>query len=404
MDTAIKDDQKKEMEAIEKSLAKIKRIVLVLSGKGGVGKSTVAVNLATELAREGKRVGILDVDIHGPSIPSMLGLEGTTIMSNSNAIMPVKFTLNLSVMSIGFLLRNQGDAVIWRGPLKYSVIKQFITDVDWGELDYLVVDSPPGTGDEPLTIAQMTAKKAVAVIVTTPQRVSIDDVRKCVNFCRKLELPVAGIIENMSGFVCPSCGERIDIFDSGGGESLAKEMAIPFLGRIPIDTGVVHSCDSGEPYVLMNKESETTKAFLSVIEPILAMENNIVETENIQPLPNITKGEIPMKIAVPLVEGSLSMHFGHCDRFAVMDVDEKGTVTNREDLTPPAHEPGVLPAWLHGKGVTHIISSGMGSRAQSLFANNNIAVIVGAPSKSPEELASMYVAGTLVSGDNVCDH
>jgi len=307
-------------------------------------------------------------------------------------------------MSIGFLLRNQGDAVIWRGPLKYSVIKQFITDVDWGELDYLVVDSPPGTGDEPLTIAQMTAKKAVAVIVTTPQRVSIDDVRKCVNFCRKLELPVAGIIENMSGFVCPSCGERIDIFDSGGGESLAKEMAIPFLGRIPIDPDIVNACDRGGPYVLMNKESETTKAFLSVIEPILSMENNIVETEYIQPLPNITKGEIPMKIAVPLVEGGLSMHFGHCDQFAVMDVDEKGIVTNREDLTPPAHEPGVLPAWLHGKGVTHIISSGMGSRAQSLFANNNIAVIVGAPSKSPEELASMCVAGTLVSGSNVCDH
>ncbi|MBA7570900.1 Iron-sulfur cluster carrier protein [subsurface metagenome] len=273
MNTAANEEQKKEQVALDRSLASIKRIVLVLSGKGGVGKSTIAVNLATELARVGKRVGILDIDFHGPSIPSMFGLDGTQIMFHDKVMQPVEFTINLHIMSIGFLLGNPGDAVIWRGPMKYGVIKQFISEVDWGELDYLVVDSPPGTGDEPLSIAQMTAEKAVAVVVTTPQRVSIEDVRKSVNFCRKLEVPVAGIIENMSGFICPHCGESVNIFDSGGGESLAEEMAVPFLGRIPIDPGVVDACDHGSPYVLADKETETTKAFQLAFKPILALDN-----------------------------------------------------------------------------------------------------------------------------------
>jgi len=270
-DTQI-EEQKREAEALEKSLASIKRVVLVLSGKGGVGKSTVAVNLAAEMARKGKRVGLLDIDIHGPSIPSMLGLENMPIPYNDSLMLPVEFTANLSVMSIGFLLKDKGDAVIWRGPLKNSIIKQFLSEVDWGPLDFLVVDSPPGTGDEPLSIAQLTAKKATAVIVTTPQRVSIDDVRKCVTFCRKVELPIAGIIENMSGFVCPKCGEVIPIFDSGGGEALAGEMQIPFLGRLPIDPAIVSACDFGAPFVSARKETETAQAFRSIVEPIIALE------------------------------------------------------------------------------------------------------------------------------------
>ncbi|MBN1293459.1 MAG: Mrp/NBP35 family ATP-binding protein [Candidatus Latescibacteria bacterium] len=273
MNETVKTDHKDEEKAVEERLAPIKHILLVLSGKGGVGKSTVAVNVATELAREGYRVGLLDIDIHGPSLPVMLGLEGTPIHYSENAMLPVEFTINLSVMSIGFLLKDRGDAVIWRGPMKYGVIKQFISDVEWGELDYLVVDSPPGTGDEPLSIAQLTGKKSRALIVTTPQRVSIDDVRKSINFCKKLELPVAGIIENMSGFVCPHCGERVDIFDTGGGEKLAKEMNVPFLARIPIEPGIVDACDNGGPYVLTNGGSETAKAFRTAIEFILASQD-----------------------------------------------------------------------------------------------------------------------------------
>jgi len=273
MNNAMKTQQKNDEQAIKKRLKPIKKIVLVLSGKGGVGKSTVAVNLAAELARNGKRTGLLDIDFHGPSIPSMLGLDRPPILYNESAIVPIKYNDNLSVMSIGFLLKERGDAVIWRGPMKYGVIKQFLADVEWGELDYLIVDSPPGTGDEPLSVAQLTSQKAVAVVVTTPQRVSIDDVRKSVNFCRKLELPVAGIIENMSGFVCPHCGERVDIFDTGGGESLAQEMNVPFLGRIPIVPGIVEACDHGTPFVLDNGDSETVKAFRSSVEQICATDD-----------------------------------------------------------------------------------------------------------------------------------
>ena len=268
MNNAMKTEQRNDGQAIKERLKPIGKIVLVLSGKGGVGKSTVAVNLAAELARNGKRTGLLDIDFHGPSVPSMLGLDHPPILYNEGAIVPIKYNDNLSVMSIGFLLKERGDAVIWRGPMKYGVIKQFIADVDWGELDYLIVDSPPGTGDEPISVAQMTLQKASVVVVTTPQRVSIDDVRKSVNFCRKLELPVAGIIENMSGFVCPHCGERVDIFDTGGGESLAQEMNVPFLGKIPIVPGIVEACDHGTPYVLNNGDSDIVTTLRSSIERI----------------------------------------------------------------------------------------------------------------------------------------
>ncbi|MCE5248717.1 Mrp/NBP35 family ATP-binding protein [bacterium] len=270
MNSPANSSQEETDKKISKRLASIHHILLILSGKGGVGKSTVAVNIATELARAGKQVGLLDVDIHGPSIPSMMGLSGSPILYSENSMLPVEFTVNLKVMSIGFLLQDRGDAVIWRGPLKYSVIQQFIADVEWGTLDYLVIDSPPGTGDEPLSIAQLTAPKATAVIVTTPQQVSIEDVRKSITFCRKVNLPVKGIIENMSGFVCPHCGNSVDIFNTGGGEALAREMNVPFLGRIPIDPVIVSSCDDGTPFILKNTESKASKAFQTVIQAFMS--------------------------------------------------------------------------------------------------------------------------------------
>jgi len=261
-------EQERQKQAVEERMALIKHPILVLSGKGGVGKSTVAVNLAVELAKGGKQVGLLDVDIHGPSIPGMLELENSHIFSNGNTIIPMEFTVNLAIMSIGFLLQDRGDAVIWRGPMKYHAIRQFISDVEWGELDYLVVDSPPGTGDEPLSVAQLMGEKTKAVVVTTPQRVSVDDVRKSIQFCEKLNVEVLGIIENMSGFVCPYCGKSVNIFDSGGGVLLAKEKNVPFLGRIPIEQAIVHSCDEGKPYVLTNSESATGKSFSEVVKKI----------------------------------------------------------------------------------------------------------------------------------------
>jgi len=239
----------------------------VLSGKGGVGKSTVAVNLAVSLALAGKKVGLLDIDIHGPSIPKILNLEGKTIQAVGDVILPVEMVENLKVMSIGFLLRGSSDAVIWRGPMKYQMIKQFLKDVQWGILDFLIVDSPPGTGDEPLSVVQLLENADGAIIVTTPQEVALSDVRKCISFCRSLNLTVIGVLENMSGFVCPKCGERTDIFKSGGGEIMANEMHVPFLGRIPLDPQIVQACDSGRPFVYHYNQTQTAKVFEKILNP-----------------------------------------------------------------------------------------------------------------------------------------
>jgi len=261
-----------ERERLAARMSRVKRKVLVLSGKGGVGKSTVAANLALALAAEGKQVGLLDVDIHGPSIPALLGLEGRSPAGTGTALLPVRFDSHLQVMSIGFLLRNRDDAVIWRGPLKMKVIQQFLGDVEWGDLDYLVVDCPPGTGDEPLSVVQLIEGADGAVVVTTPQRLAISDVRKCVRFCQQLDLPVLGVIENMSGFVCPHCGQRTDISKVGGGQAMAEEMDVPFLGRIPIDPRIVEAGDSGTPYVQAYAESEAARAFTRVLRPLLDLE------------------------------------------------------------------------------------------------------------------------------------
>jgi Mrp family chromosome partitioning ATPase len=255
----------------------------VLSGKGGVGKSTVAVNLAVALALQAKRVGLLDADLHGPSVPKLLNLEHVRIGSDGQGIRPVNYSPNLKVMSIGFLLRQQDDAVIWRGPLKMNVLRQFLADVDWGELDFLVIDLPPGTGDEPLSICQLIPAATGAIVVTTPQEVALADVRKCINFCRQLNLPVIGVIENMSGFVCPHCGERVDIFKSGGGKLMAEHMDVPFLGRIPIDANIVEASDSGTPYVQVYVKAEAATVFSNVVQTILRAERSVRPPGRVEP-------------------------------------------------------------------------------------------------------------------------
>jgi ATP-binding protein involved in chromosome partitioning len=258
-----------ERQALQRRMCQIQHKLLVLSGKGGVGKSTVAVNLAVWLALQGKRVGLLDIDIHGPSVPKLLGLEGAPVHGGEQSIEPVRWR-ELAVMSIGFLLRDEREAVIWRGPRKMGVIKQFLSDVEWGELDYLVVDAPPGTGDEPLSVCQLLAGADGAVIVTTPQEVALSAVRKSITFCRQLELPVLGVVENMSGYVCPKCGERSDIFSSGGGERMAREMRVPFLGRIPIDPRLGQACDQGQPFMQGQADSPTGRELGKVFASLLA--------------------------------------------------------------------------------------------------------------------------------------
>jgi ATP-binding protein involved in chromosome partitioning len=264
-------EELKEKLMLEQNLCDVDHKIMVMSGKGGVGKSSIAANIAVGLSLKGKQVGLLDIDIHGPSIPKMVGLEGTPLKQSEEGLMPVEYSNNLKVMSIGFLIRDKKDAVIWRAPLKHSLIRQFLTDVRWGELDYLIVDCPPGTGDELISIAQLLEGADGAVIVTTPQDVAINDVRKSISFCRHVQLPVIGVIENMSGFVCPNCGVATDIFKTGGGEKMASEMGVPFLGRIPIDPKIVEHSDSGRPFLQYVPESETAGAFESIIVPLLSL-------------------------------------------------------------------------------------------------------------------------------------
>lgn len=252
-------------EGLNQSLAKIRNKFIVMSGKGGVGKTSTSVNLAIALAKRGHKVGLLDVDVHGPDIPRMLGFKGLLEVGANQKLLPKKYSENLSAVSVESLLPNKDDAVIWRGPMKHTAIRQFMEDVDWGDLDFLIIDSPPGTGDEPLTVAQLV-KDAVAVIVTTPQEVALADVRKSINFCKTVGMKIFGLIENMSGFRCPHCNEVVELLGSGGGEKTANSMGIEFLGKIPFDSNMVSCGDAGESYQEKHTDSVVTKAFETVAE------------------------------------------------------------------------------------------------------------------------------------------
>ncbi len=261
---------KKEAEAdkLKNTLQKIKHKIAVISGKGGVGKSTVTTNLAMVLAMHGHRVGILDADIHGPSIPRMLGISRQRLSAGPPGIFPVFSPLGIKVVSMDFLLSDEDEPVIWRGPLKMGVIRQFLSDIVWGDLDFLLVDLPPGTGDEPLSVMQLIPDMDGAVIVTIPSEVSQAVVKKSVNFTRRLKVPALGIIENMSGFVCPNCGAEIDILKVGGGKKIAEDLNAPFLGSIPIDPRICEDCDDGIPFIANHSDSPSAEAFMKIVERI----------------------------------------------------------------------------------------------------------------------------------------
>lgn len=398
-----------EDEALARRLSKIKHKILVLSGKGGVGKSTVAVNLAVALAMEGWKTGLLDVDFHGPSVPMLLRLKGELLKAaDGDGMLPVDSNYGIKVVSLGFALGNADEAVIWRGPMKMGVIKQLLTDVQWGDLDYLIVDFPPGTGDEPLSVAQLIPESDGAVIVTTPQDLSLQDVRKSINFCRQLKIPVLGVIENMSGLVCPHCQKLIEVFKSGGGESMAKEMGVSFLGRIPMDPQIVGGADEGKPFVYHHRDTESAQAFLRAIQPVLALQetgesHGHPETQTVRPLEENNMKSL--KIAVPTAAGLLCSHFGHCEQFALFDVDpERKAILKTTMVVPPPHEPGLLPTWLQEQGADVIIAGGMGSRAQELFLGKGIHVVTGASQEVPAKVVTDYLGGVLKTGSNVCDH
>jgi Mrp family chromosome partitioning ATPase/predicted Fe-Mo cluster-binding NifX family protein len=428
--------KQQEDAALGQRMAGIRHKILVLSGKGGVGKSSIASVLAIALARKGKKVGVLDIDIHGPSIPRLLDVEGERVMGSEDSIQPVRARRGISVMSLGLLLGGSSDAVIWRGPLKYNVIKQLLRDVEWGELDYLIVDSPPGTGDEPLSVAQLIPDADGALIVTTPQSLATDDVRRSIGFTRQLNLPVLGVIENMSGFVCPDCGKGVDVFGAGGGAAMAEDMGVPFLGRVPIDAGIVAASDIGTLDTFLEGKSTGAEALLEAAETLTRNVEDLPLSDNSAPggpesrpgegraeSAERAQGEGRMadqqaedeqaekervgkrRIAIPTDGGRLAQHFGHSSEFVVFEsAGSPDSVERVEVLEAPPHKPGLLPEWLGRHGVDVVIAGGMGQRAQQLFREGGIEVVVGASSDEPSEIVKSFVAGELKTGPNVCDH
>jgi len=262
------DTSKFKAEGINQSLSRIRHKLIVMSGKGGVGKSSVSAGLATQLADSGYRVGLLDVDIHGPSLAGIMGVKGLLDVTAEKKILPHQVGERLKVVSMQSLMMDSDQAVIWRGPAKTGVIRQFIGDVLWGDLDFLLIDSPPGTGDEPLSVAQ-NIPEAKAVIVTTPQDVALSDVRKSINFCRVINVAILGLIENMGPFQCPCCGQTLTLFKSGGGQATASQMEVSFLGTLPFDSQVVKACDSGQPMALKKSASAFTAAMADIVGKIV---------------------------------------------------------------------------------------------------------------------------------------
>jgi len=402
------DEHKKQDMEIRERLSHIKNKILVMSGKGGVGKSSIAAYLSVALAKRGYKVGLMDVDLHGPSIPRLLGLRGTIRPGTQETkAKPIEYLPNMEVISIEPLMGEDKDqATIWRGPLKIGVIRQFIADIEWSDLDYLIVDSPPGTGDEPLTVAQ-TIPDAEALIVTTPQEISLADVRKSIHFCRQVNMKILGLVENMSGLVCPHCGKVVDLFKTGGGMITAKQENVMLLGSLPLEPTVVRNGDAGNMALLDNKDLQFTRSFHEIVD-------KIIETHKDKVAFPMTGGDVtrhPEKkeangqktLVIPVANGKLSPHFGHCEEFAFIET-EKGEIKAHEMKTPPPHEPGVLPRWLYEQGADVVITGGMGDQAQQLLREKGIEVILGAPMDSPESIAHQFLSGSLVTGNNVCDH
>ena len=399
-------EEKHQMQdaEIKRTLGHIKNKLLVMSGKGGVGKSSLAAFLAIGLAKKGKNVGLMDIDLHGPSIPRLLGLkDNIQNVTEAGKADPIHFLPNLRVISIESLMGEDKDlATIWRGPLKIGVIRQFMSDIDWPELDYLIIDSPPGTGDEPLTIAQ-TIPDAKAIIVTTPQEISLADVRKSINFCRHVNMHILGIVENMSGLECPHCGKRIDLFSARGGEFMAKKENLPLLASLPIEPEFVQKGDAGNLAAFDGQGRPFIQEFAKMVDQVIKLTTKDESAPTEETKQGAVQSGDRVIFAVPVAGGKLSAHFGHCEQFALIET-ENGEIKGKSMHVPPPHEPGVLPKWLHDKGAHVIIAGGMGTRAQQLFNENGIKVVIGAQSDVPEVLVHQYLSNNLVTGENICDH
>ncbi|MEW6388728.1 MAG: iron-sulfur cluster carrier protein MrpORP [Thermodesulfobacteriota bacterium] len=368
-------------KVIQRTLKQIRHKILVMSGKGGVGKSSVAVGLALGLARRGYQVGLMDVDIHGPNVLRMLGLKEVLDLTHAQFQLPPELFDHLKVISIEVLMRNRDLAVIWRGPLKHQLIRQFLSEVEWGPLHYLVIDAPPGTGDEPMSVAQ-TIPEAQALIVTTPQEISLADVRKSINFCQKINLDVLGLVENMSGYRCPHCEAELPLFKKGGGATTARTFKIPFLGSLPFDPQVVEAADQGQLMQL----AEAQSPFLQALNPLVTYLVEVLPPE----APEVVREPGVWKFAIPMEDGKSASKFPQARQFAIFTVKEQA-VQGKEVLDPPVDEPGGLPQWLESLGVTHVIASGLSEGAQALLKRKGIELVHGTPQEEPERLVQDYL-------------
>jgi Mrp family chromosome partitioning ATPase/predicted Fe-Mo cluster-binding NifX family protein len=370
-----------EEAQLQKARKQIRHKLLVMSGKGGVGKSSVAVNLALSLARRGYKVGLMDVDLHGPNVLRMLGLTEPLDLMHAQFRLPPDLMDHLRVVSIEMLMRNREVAVIWRGPLKHQLIRQFLTEVQWDSLDYLIIDAPPGTGDEPMSVAQ-TIPEAQAIIVTTPQEISLADVRKSIDFCRKINMNILGVVENMSGYSCPHCGKEIPLFKQGGGARTAQEAKVPFLGSLPFDPRVLEAEDQGQLLQLPEKDS----AFMQALSPIAEY---VLET--LAPTAGDQVREPGVwKFAVPLQGGKVAAQFPQAEQFEFFTVRD-GKIEERQLLLPPPPGTEAIPMWLEDLGVTHVLAASLPPSAQALLGRKGMEVVAAAAQEAPEALVAKYL-------------
>lgn len=403
-------------------LNEIRRTIAVLSGKGGVGKSMITALLATYLQRTGKyRVGVLDADVTGPSIPKLFGADQFKPRGSEEGLFPVRTHSDIQLMSINLLLEDPSAPVVWRGPILANTVKQFWSDVIWGDLDFLLLDMPPGTGDIPLTVFQSLPLDGI-VIVTSPQDLVSLIVQKAIHMAQMMQIPIVGLVENMSHVICPHCGEKIAVFGNGKTEAVAQSTGIPYLGSLPIDPELTRLCDEGAIERVHKPYLSECLAALERIPPRHAAtgqapaaaetaakpqavqkepEGGPKETEQ-EPSANANRsGETMMKkVAIAAKDGAVADHFGHCDGFMVYSIEESGS-TQKEFVANPGHKPGFLPNFLHDRGVQIIITGGIGSSAVDIFREKGIDVISGAQG-TVDDVMNRYLDGSLLSTGSVC--
>lgn len=385
-----KDSKNKELQAEQHPLSEIKRTIAVVSGKGGVGKSMVTALLAVYLQRRGNyRVGVLDADITGPSMPRLFGAEDFKPKATDEGMFPVRTHSNIQLMSINLLLENPEDPVVWRGPILGNVVKQFWTDVIWGDLDFLLLDMPPGTGDVPLTVFQSIPLDAV-LIVASPQDLVSMVVKKAIRMAQIMDVPILGLIENMSYMVCPECHETINLFGIGHSEETARQYSIPFSGRLPLDPLLAQLGDQGH---IERIHKNYLEEVVAAIEQLPEHGSRRHETDEI-------KGGKPMNVAIVVDGDFVAAHFGHCEGFKLFEISD-GLPVGQRYLANPGHKPGLLPELLGQEGVHVVIAGGMGGGAMDLFNEKSIVVFTGA-SGTIEEVLDQYLAGTLVSDRIIC--